>query len=150
MEKGAHSYSSEKAFIEMSDLLEGWKNDPKKVKNAFSAVKDKLLSKKDTILSFKSRPNVSYSLRANVKDCGSKSRPLFALVDIIDDDPGRRWLSVCFYGDMITDPDELGDLIPGGLLGSDGYCFDISERDDALRKYVGTRIREAYENAMKS
>ena len=71
------------------------------------------------------------------------------MLDVIDDDPGHRWLSVCFYGDMITDPDELGDLIPGGLLGSDGYCFDISEEDDALREYVGVRIQEAYEEALK-
>jgi hypothetical protein len=38
------------------------------------------------------------------------------MVDVIDDDPEVRWLSVCFYGEMITDPDEAGELIPEGLL----------------------------------
>jgi len=66
------------------------------------------------------------------------------MIDVIDDDPNERWLSVCFYGDMVQDPDELGDLIPGGLLGSDGYCFDISEADDRLASYVSQRIQEAY------
>jgi hypothetical protein len=45
---------------------------------------------------------------------------------------------------MIQDPDELGDLIPEGLLGADGYCFDISEGDGQLVSYVGKRIEEAY------
>jgi ribosomal protein S16 len=66
------------------------------------------------------------------------------MVDVIDDAPGERWLSVCFYGETIQDPDELGDLIPDGLLGEDGYCFDISEADDRLVSYVGQRVEEAY------
>jgi hypothetical protein len=69
------------------------------------------------------------------------------MIDVIDDDPGQRWLSVCFYGDMIEDPAELGDLIPEGLLGADGYCFDITESDDQVQDYVSERIREAYVKA---
>ena len=144
MEKEAWSFLNEKAFNEMSALLEGWKTGPQKVKTAFLIVKDKLLSKKNTILSFKSRPNVSYSLRASVRDCGQKDRPLFALVDIIVDDPDNRWLSICFYVDMITDPDELGNLIPKGILGEDGYCFDLFEYDDSMISYIEQRVDEAY------
>ena len=44
---------------------------------------------------------------------------LFAIIDVIDDDPQARWLSVCFYGDMITDPEGRGEVIPGGLAGAD-------------------------------
>ena len=66
---------------------------------------------------------------------------------LVDDDPNDRWLSVCFFGDMITDPEEKGDLIPGGLLGEDGYCFDITEPDDKLAAYVEARIEEAYHSA---
>jgi hypothetical protein len=69
------------------------------------------------------------------------------MIDVIDDDPKQRWLSVCFYGDMIEDPDELGDLIPEGLLGADGYCFDITESDDSLEEYVRKRMNEAYKSA---
>ena len=66
------------------------------------------------------------------------------MVDVIDDDPESRWLSVCFYGDDITDPDELGDLVPQGLLGEDGYCFDVTEHDARIIAYLGDRIGEAY------
>jgi hypothetical protein len=54
---------------------------------------------------------------------------------------------VCFFGDAIEDPEELGDLIPGGLLGSDGHCFDVNTPDVHLQEYIGQRILEAYEEA---
>jgi hypothetical protein len=66
-------------------------------------------------------------------------------MDFIDENP--RWLSVCFYGDLITDPEEYGDLVPEGLMGEDGYCFDLEENDPDLVKYIGKRLDEAYENA---
>ncbi len=68
------------------------------------------------------------------------------MIDVIDGDPTARWLSICFYGDTIEDPVELGNFIPEGLLGSDGYCFDILESDKPLKKYVIKHIQEAYEN----
>jgi hypothetical protein len=39
------------------------------------------------------------------------------MIDVIDDDPTARWLSICFYGDTIEDPVELADFIHEGLLG---------------------------------
>ena len=68
------------------------------------------------------------------------------MIDVIDDDPKERWLSVCFYGDTIIDPDEEGDLIPEGLLGDDGYCFDLVDADKFLMTYVRQRIQEAYKS----
>ena len=68
------------------------------------------------------------------------------MVDVIDDDPESRWLSVCFYESMIKDKDDLGDLIPGGLLGEDGYCFDLYENESDMVTYLKERINEAYEN----
>ena len=62
---------------------------------------------------------------------------------MIDDDPAERWLSVCFYGDMISDPAERGEIIPGGLAGSDGYCFDMVEDDEGLAYYIVERLVEA-------
>ncbi len=44
---------------------------------------------------------------------------------------------------MITDPDERGELIPGGLAGSDGYCFDMFDDDQTLGQYLIARITEA-------
>ena len=58
---------------------------------------------------------MSYSLRAaNAKN---DERPLFVLVDVVDDEPEARWLSVCFYADMVNDPNELGDFVPSGSWG---------------------------------
>ncbi|ETR72401.1 MAG: hypothetical protein OMM_07529 [Candidatus Magnetoglobus multicellularis str. Araruama] len=79
----------------------------------------------------------------------AQKKPLFVMIDVIDDDPSNRWLSVCFYGEMITDPDEKGDLIPEGLLGEDGYCFDYEESNDADIAYIQQRIDEAFSAACK-
>ena len=133
---------------EVKQFLDEWTDDALGVKSVFQFLLGGLQEKADVHHEWVARPGITYSLRA--KHGNQKDRPLFVMLDIIDDDPQQRWLSVCFYGDMITDPDELGDLIPGGLLGSDGHCFDISERDDTLMEYVGARIQEAYENALKT
>ena len=93
-------------------------------------------------LQFVARPGVSYSIRP--KQRGQKERDLFAMIDVIDDDPTERWLSVCFYGDMISDPEKRGEVIPGGLAGSDGYCFDMFEEDKELAHYLVDRLMEAF------
>lgn len=90
-------------------------------------------------LQFVSRPGVSYSMRP--KHGNQKDRDLFAMIDVIDD--AERWLSVCFYGDMISDPNGHGEVIPGGLAGSDGYCFDMFEDDEDLGRYLVDRLLEA-------
>ena len=63
-------------------------------------------------------------------------------MDVIEDVDGR-WLSVCFYADTVSDPEERGNLVPLGLLGEDGYCFDVEEPDTVLEAYVLERIDEA-------
>lgn len=91
-------------------------------------------------LQFIARPGVTYSLRAAHKN--PAARPLFTMIDVIDADP--RWLSICFYSEMVTDPEERGDFVPGGLLGEDGICFDVETDDQKLLSYVTARINEAY------
>ncbi|PIE72830.1 MAG: hypothetical protein CSA20_05875 [Deltaproteobacteria bacterium] len=92
---------------------------------------------------FVARPGVSYSIRPSRQEQQAKGRELFAMIDIIDDDPEQRWLSVCFYGDMITDPEQRGEVIPGGLGGEDGYCFDMFADDPELGEYLLARLNEA-------
>lgn len=131
-------------YLDMSDLLETWKDGPNRIKSVFLKVKNKLLKTENTSLSFKSRPGVSYSLRASLKDNRKKTGPLLALVDIIDDDPEKRWLSICFYEEMITDPRKVGNLVPRGILGVDGYCFDLEDDDESMVAYVMERIDEVH------
>ncbi|VFQ43653.1 hypothetical protein [Desulfoluna butyratoxydans] len=126
-------------------FAESWTETDTRMKEAFLSLKDYLNTKEGVSLDFHSRPGVSYSLRA--RHAAQTDRDLFVMVDVIDDDPAERWLSVCFYGDMITDPDEEGDLIPDGLKGSDGYCFDMDEFDADKLAYLKARFDEACTNA---
>jgi len=126
---------------ELEELLQSWITDKTGIKSAFTEMIDLMDSMEGLIYSFKSRPGISHSLRASVDNGEEK---LLTLMDIIDDDPGNRWLSICFYAETITDPDEEGELIPGGLLGEDGYCFDLFENNEDTVSYLKERIRDAH------
>lgn len=124
-------------------LLETWQTDSLQTRSAFSAFRQLLESLPQVVLSFNGRPGITYSLRAffPVSDGGGQ---LFAMVDIIDDDPAKRWLSVCLYARMISDPEEGGDFVPGGLQGEDAVCFDYDSADPGRAAYIETRLREAH------
>ena len=131
-------------FREIDDFIAKW-TDGGTFLEFFSKVYILLKQMPETSLEFVGRPGVSYSLRP--KHASQKKRNLFAMIDVIDDDPTDRWLSVCFYEDMITDPDHYGECIPGGLAGSDGYCFDLNTPDPDRFEYIVTRLREAWSSA---
>lgn len=133
---------------EMRVLFETWTEDPGNIMPAFTQLRDAILAQEKAAFSFTSRPGISHSFRGCLPTADEGRDRLFVMVDIVDDDPENRWLSVCFYGDAITDPDELGDLIPGGLLGEDGYCFDLYEYDEGALSYLKERIDEAHQNAL--
>jgi hypothetical protein len=126
---------------ELTDLLAAWEDTRQRTRAAFMRLKDHLAAKDHLNLSFIPRPGVTYSLRAQHTE--QRQRDLFAMVDVIDDDPQDRWLSVCFYGEMISDPEEIGDYVPQGLLGEDAVCFDIEAWEDDLLAYVEKRLDEA-------
>jgi len=131
---------------ELDTFIDGWEDGPLQVKKSFVLLKNYLADKADLTFNFKARPGVSYSLR--VKHRLQTSRELFVIMDVIDE-PENRWLSICFYPDMIADPDDKGVLIPLGLLGEDGYCFDLEEWDEEYLEYLKTRLNEAYDKAAK-
>ena len=131
----------------MKKFIDDWEENDARTKQAFTELLAHLKSLEDITLDFNARPGVSYSLRP--RHANQQERSLFAMVDVIDDDPKERWLSVCFYGEMITDPDEAGDLIPEGLMGEDGYCFDLYEYDLDDIAYLKERLTQAHENAAK-
>lgn len=125
--------------------MESWRTDPLQAKPAFNDYYEFLESSPDVTLEFKARPGISYSLRA--KNAAQKNRELFVLVDVVDDEPESRWLSVCFYADMVTDPEETGDFVPKGLMGEDAICFNLDEDDAQAKDYIFKRIMEAAKNA---
>lgn len=129
----------------LEEFIEKWDETPEGNRKAFLKFRDHLAAKDGAVLTFIPREGVTYSLRA--AHARQTDKDLFVMVDVIEDDP--RWLSVCFYGEMITDPDELGDFVPEGLLGEDAMCFDIEEWDDDRVGYVASRIDEAFEYASK-
>ena len=132
---------------EIKAFLETWEGKSQQIRGSFVRLKDHLDAKNSLVYTFKARPGVSYSLRA--KHMLQQTRELFVIMDVIDDDPDSRWLSVCFYPDMITDPEERGNIIPLGLLAEDGYCFDYDEWDKEFLEYLEKRLDEAYEKAAK-
>ena len=115
------------------------------MRDCFVKLADCIRQFEDVELNFISRPGISFSLRP--KHVKQQGRELFGMVDVIDDDPEERWLSVCFYEDLIADPEERGDIIPDGLAGGDGYCFDMYEADDKMTDYLVARLQEAYKKA---
>ena len=126
--------------LELDEFIENWKETTEKNRATFLHLREFLAEKEGVTLEFIPRPGVTYSLRA--VHTAQKNGGLFAMVDVIEDDP--RWLSACFYAEMITDPGERGDFVPEGLLGEDAVCFDIEERDEDLVQYIETRVGEAY------
>lgn len=136
---------AENAEQELNALLNAWTDTETRTRAAFIEFSDHLKAMDGLTLSFKGRPGVSYSLRA--QHAAQTTRSLFVLVDVVDDDPAERWLSVCFYADMIEDPEELGDWVPGGLMEEDACCFNLEEDDAAMRQYIKDRLTEAYTSA---
>ena len=131
----------------MQDFLASWQEDPVQAKDAFTEFWAFLSAQRNLQFSFKARPGVSYSLRAH--HTAQKRRELFVLIDVVDDDPHNRWLSVCFYNDMVTDPDELGDFVPEGLFGEDACCFNLDEDNTTMRAYIAARLAEAVKAAAR-
>ena len=125
----------------MKELMASWQTDPLKARDAFEQYANFLAAQEGITFDFKARPGVSYSLRARHK--AQEKRELFVLVDVIDDEPESRWLSVCFYADMISDPDELGDFVPQGLMGEDACCFNLDSHDPEMQNYIAVRLGEA-------
>lgn len=132
-------------IVELVQFLSEWQTVDNSMQQAYRELCNSVVGLSGVCCNFTSRPGVSYSLRPVHQN--QRDRSLFAIVDVIDDEPEDRWLSICFYSDMITDPNELGEVVPGGLAGSDGYCFDMYSVDEEMVAYLKDRLQEAYESA---
>ena len=132
---------------EYEAFLKAWTEDPVGAKPVLVRYRELLSALPGVELSTKCRPGVSFSLRARA--AAQQKRELFVMVDVVDDEPENRWLSVCFYNDLVTDPEEKGDWAPEGLNGEDACCFNYDEADEAQEQYIADRLREAAANAGK-
>lgn len=126
--------------LELTEFIDNWTTDESKMQEAFVILKNVLEGLEGVVLDFQPRPGLTYSLRGTHPH--QTEKPLFVMVDVIEADP--RWLSICFYNDMVTDPEQRGDYVPGGLLGEDALCIDFEEYDEERIKYITARITEAH------
>lgn len=127
----------------INTFVHEWKETPEKNREIFLHLMQYLHTKEGVTFDFIVRPGVTYSLRA--VHSAQREKELFVMIDVIEDSP--RWLSICFYGAMVTDPKNKGDCVPGGLLGEDAICFDLEKWDEALIRYLEARLDEACRNA---
>ncbi len=139
--------ADEKELEEYASFLKEWVVDPINCKDVLLRYRAFLEAVPGVELYCRCRPGVSYSLRA--RGAGQTGRELFVMVDVVDDDPANRWLSVCFYEDLVTDPEDLGDWAPEGLNGEDAHCFNYDEPSSEMEAYIAARLKEAAETASR-
>ena len=138
-----------KGAQELQNLLDTWPENQAEVKAAYISLKEHAESIEGVVWEFIARTGVTNSLRLDVAPRpDGRERPLFCMADAVPMGD-EMVLSVCFYADEVDDPDEAGDIIPGGLLGADGYCFDADADDLSVIGYIKDRISTAAANAAK-
>ena len=139
-----------KIMDELKSLYSTWPPEQQDLRRAFERLSSRAAALEGASCSLVSRPGVSHSFRTTLADPGARPRPVFFLADVVAA-PGDPWfLSVCFYEDEITDPDEIGNAIPQGLFDETGYCFDVDDDDGELAGYLEARMDEAWLAARRS
>ena len=137
--------ATEQEQRELDTFLSGWPKDQSALKQAYLDLIESVKSKPLATWSFVSRAGISYSFRGQTSEAkADRERPVFLVMDVIPEQEGPFWLSVCFYEDEITDPDGEGNAIPQGLFQETGYCFDIDDVEAGMVDYLKQRVNEAY------
>lgn len=122
------------------EFLGNWSTDRNGVKAGCEALLSCMASLRGMTLACVHRPGISLSVR--LLPAGNEAK-ICALLDIIDDDPEARWLSVCFDASLITDSQGRGDFVPQGLQGADACCFDYDEDDQDYLAYLKEKFTES-------
>ena len=137
--------------LTLEQFLEQWPAGEAGLKKSLLAYRREVMDMAGVGESFLPRPGVSYSLRWDLDPRPEgRDKPLFAMADVVPLGEDELMLSLCFYGDDISDPDELGNLIPGGLYGENGHCFDLEGDDPDMVAYCLERASEALAAARKA
>lgn len=135
---------SAESDLSLEEFLEQWPSAEAGLKKSLLAYRQGVLGLPGVAESFLPRPGVSYSLRWDLEPKPQgRAKPLFAMADVVPLGGDELMLSLCFYGDDISDPEELGNFIPGGLYGENGHCFDLEGDDPELVAYCLARAAEA-------
>ncbi len=132
---------------ELDRFLAAWPAEQAGLKRACLWLLERAQALPGALWSFLARPGISHSLRFDLAPRpAGRLRPVFFLVDVVNSG-GELFLSVCFYQDETSDPDELGNAIPQGLFQETGYCFDVDDFDQAQLDYLRLRLGEAHARA---
>ena len=135
----------------LDQFLSEWPAGQAELKKMFETFRRGVSALAGAQESFLPRPGVSYSLRWELAGQSPDSqRPLFVMADVVPLGEDELMLSICFFQEDISDPDELGNGIPGGLYGQDGYCFDLEDDEPGLVDYCLARAIEAHAAAGKA
>lgn len=142
--------SQQQAQAALERYLAQWSPQEEALRRALETLVERARSLADVSMTLVPRPGVSHSLRFGLEPPPpGRGRPVFLLVDVVEA-AEERFLSVCFYAEEVDDPRELGEVIPQGLLGEDGYCFDLDRdgaQDPELVDYLCQRITLAHARA---
>ena len=106
----------------VQEVLAGWPADQEGLARAFEELTRSAAQMTETVVEVITRLGVSHSFRAALLDpSGKRVRPVYFLVDVVVSSTDPWFLSVCYYEDKITDPEELGNPIPQDLFQETGY-----------------------------
>jgi len=135
----------------VQEVLAGWPADQEGLARAFEELTRSAAQMTETVVEVITRLGVSHSFRATLIDpSGKRVRPVYFLVDVVVSSSDPWFLSVWYYEDEITDPEELGNPIPQGLFQETSYCFDVGAYDPELLGYLRDRLAEAHARALIS
>lgn len=130
--------------LRIEQLLASWPPDQPELLTVFNHLSSTAREMPGVKSELVSRPGVSHSFRAALEfPKPGRNRPVFLLIDVVVSQSEPWFLSVCFYADEITDPEELGNPIPKGLYEETGYCFDVETLDEQM-DYLIERMKEAH------
>jgi len=134
--------------VSLNGIIESWPEDQKSLRDIFLSLARSITEPAGVRWEIVSRSGISHSLRANVLDPDQiRKRSVYTVLDVVCPVEGDWFLSLCFYNDEVSDPEELGNPVPRGLYDEDARCFDLGTDDLWMADYLRDRVAEALEAA---
>lgn len=116
---------------EIDAFLQNWGEDSQEVRELFHRLYSLLRDCPLLTLRWKAEPGVVYSLRGALKEARTDDLSGdIVRIDVVDDDPEERWLSIRLTAALGDAPGETWETLPGALSGRAAFCLDVDECDD--------------------